>query len=203
MTSGWGMSMTGGRRRTVTVMLTLLVAVSPIVVSRPPSAEAGSGGVTAVTAPRSGKDPATSAQTGLAAAMGHPTPKTTVAGTLVRVGRGANIVDTGRTREKPVRTESVNRLAVSPKSLFRDVFDSPTAAGGGCRSEYGAPGQCLPRVPPSQAVHAAHGMPVSEVWSCAEVRTLFATGLPMRTAGGADPLRLDTNKDGTACGTGD
>jgi hypothetical protein len=39
-------------------------------------------------------------------------------------------------------------------------------------------------------------------WDCSEVRTLFPKGITLER-GSADPLRLDTNKDGVACGTGD
>jgi hypothetical protein len=70
---------------------------------------------------------------------------------------------------------------------------------GGCVLGYGKPGQCLPVVPPSHAVHAAHGM--EAVWTCGEIRTIFVDGIPVKQ--GKDSLKLDSNKDGVACGKGD
>lgn len=70
---------------------------------------------------------------------------------------------------------------------------------GGCVIGYGKPGQCLPVVPPSHAAHAAHGMEM--VWTCAEIRTIFVEGIPVNR--GKDSLKLDSNKDGVACGEGD
>lgn len=70
---------------------------------------------------------------------------------------------------------------------------------GGCVVGYGNPGQCLPVVPPSHAAHAAHDMDVS--WTCEELRTLFVEGITVQR--GKDSLKLDSNKDGVACGKGD
>ena len=82
-----------------------------------------------------------------------------------------------------------------------DVFKTNSSKRGGCIPFYSLGGQCLPTVPPSQAEHVAAGH-MKPKWECSEVRTLFAQGITLER-GSADPLRLDTNKDGVACGTGD
>lgn len=69
---------------------------------------------------------------------------------------------------------------------------SATAARGGCALDYGDPGQCLPARPPSASTTGA--------WTCAEVRQLFPDGLSARDG---DPLHLDPDGDGVACGPGD
>jgi hypothetical protein len=73
----------------------------------------------------------------------------------------------------------------------------------GCIPQYGTPGQCLPLVPPSLEEHVGHADPrqLSLLWTCAEVRTLFPDGVAL--AKKADPLKLDGDKDGIACGQGD
>ncbi|MDQ0118034.1 hypothetical protein J2T22_001211 [Pseudarthrobacter defluvii] len=70
---------------------------------------------------------------------------------------------------------------------------------GGCVVGYGNPGQCLPVVPPSHAAHADHGMDMA--WTCGELRTIFVNGIKVQP--GKDSLKLDSNKDGVACGAGD
>jgi hypothetical protein len=70
---------------------------------------------------------------------------------------------------------------------------------GGCAVGYGDPGQCLPLVPPSHAAHAAHGMDMP--WTCEEMRTIFVKGISVER--GKDSLKLDSNKDGVACGEGE
>ena len=80
-----------------------------------------------------------------------------------------------------------------------DVKKVKGTGNGGCVVGYGDPGQCLPVVPPSHAVHAAHGMDVR--WTCEEMRTIFVKGISVER--GKDSLKLDTNKDGVACGEGD
>ena len=69
----------------------------------------------------------------------------------------------------------------------------------GCIVGYGDGGQCLPAVPPSAAAmgHTRLEMP----WRCQEVRLYFAHGVKL--TGKTDVLKLDSNKDGVACGTGD
>jgi hypothetical protein len=80
-----------------------------------------------------------------------------------------------------------------------DVKKLMGTGNGGCVVGYGAPGQCLLVVPPSHAVHAAHGMDVP--WTCQEMRTIFVKGIKVQR--GKDSLQLDSNKDGVACGEGD
>lgn len=90
-----------------------------------------------------------------------------------------------------------SRPATEPKQVVGDVG----AASGGCVVAYGKPGQCLPEVPPSQAEHVAMGH-MQPQWECSEVRTMFPGGLKLRVKG-VDPLKLDANRDGKACGRGD
>jgi hypothetical protein len=62
---------------------------------------------------------------------------------------------------------------------------------------------CLPQTPPSHAAHAAlTGEDLSRYWTCTEVRTLLPQGVVVDTTG-SDPLALDSEGDGTACGDGD
>lgn len=73
----------------------------------------------------------------------------------------------------------------------------------GCVAGYGRGVQCLPQTPPSHAAHAASSREdMSGYWTCAEARTLLPDGIVVDSPAG-DPLRLDSNKDGTACGAGD
>lgn len=82
-----------------------------------------------------------------------------------------------------------------------DVFKTNSSKRGGCVPHYSLGGQCLPTVPPSQAEHVAAGH-MKPKWECPEVRTMFPQGITLER-GSADPLKLDTNKDAVACGTGD
>jgi hypothetical protein len=91
--------------------------------------------------------------------------------------------------------------ASRPDTDPTQVVGDTEAKIGGCETAYGKPGQCLPEVPPSQAEHVAMGH-MQPHWECGEVRTMFAKGLKLR-AKGVDPLGLDRNGDGTACGKGD
>lgn len=88
-----------------------------------------------------------------------------------------------------------------PQTLPKEVFKDVGAARGGCNVFYGRGGQCLPAVPPSQAEHVAAGH-MKPQWDCGEVRLMFQDGIRLTNAK-ADPERLDTNKDGIACGSGD
>ncbi len=92
---------------------------------------------------------------------------------------------------------SSDRPRTSPKEVFKDTG----VAKGGCNVAYGVGGQCLPTVPPSQAEHVAAGH-MKPQWECAEVRVLFKDGIALAKAK-KDPQRLDTNRDGIACGNGD
>ena len=88
-----------------------------------------------------------------------------------------------------------------PDTDPREVVGDAATKSGGCIVAYGAPGQCLPEVPPSQAEHVAMGH-MQPHWDCVEVRTMFHKGLKVRVKG-VDPLGLDTNHDGKACAKGD
>jgi hypothetical protein len=83
-----------------------------------------------------------------------------------------------------------------------DVSD--TALAGGCVPGYGTDGECLPPVPPRLAAeHAGHagmdGPEMAMFYTCEDVRALIPDGLATEE----DPLGLDSNKDGIACGKGD
>lgn len=93
--------------------------------------------------------------------------------------------------------DAAPRTATDPKQIVGDT----AAKRGGCVPAYGKPGQCLPEIPPSQAEHVAMG-DMQAHWTCTEVRTVFRKGLLVRVRG-TDPLGLDANHDGTACGAGD
>lgn len=110
---------------------------------------------------------------------------------------------------EPNRPDRASGLAergpVDPNQVLTDVSEGL----GGCLIEYGADGQCLPGVPPSMGAHIKQmrdaGMDPSTMphsWACREARIYFPKGIAVRQAG-IDPQRLDTNGDGTACGTGD
>ena len=71
---------------------------------------------------------------------------------------------------------------------------------GGCTPGYGRGKACLPPIAPSAV---AMGMTAQQhPWSCAEVRTILPKGIRLNSKG-TDPLALDRNNDGLACGTGD
>ena len=93
-------------------------------------------------------------------------------------------------------------LVPAAKVLMRPVLKADNAKGpgrgDGCAPNYGEPGQCLPIVPPSVA--GMGKMPgMTHSWTCAELVTLFSTGLKVT----ADSLKLNYNKDGLACGVSD
>ena len=71
---------------------------------------------------------------------------------------------------------------------------------GGCTPGYGRGKACLPPIAPSAVAMGMTADP--HPWSCAEVRTLLPKGIRLNSPG-TDPLALDRNKDGVACGTGD
>lgn len=79
--------------------------------------------------------------------------------------------------------------------------DGVTVALNGCVVGYGNNGQCLPDTPGSAS---EMGMTRQQMpWQCEEVRLSFPAGLQVGKGEGKDPLHLDSNKDGTACGIGD
>lgn len=128
---------------------------------------------------------------------------------LAKAGAEANKGKATNGKAKANRSNRVSGLAkrgpVDPKKVLTDV----SAGLGGCLVEYGADGQCLPGVPPSLGAHVKQmkdaGVDPSTMphtWTCGEVRTYFPEGVLLRQPG-IDPQQLDTNGDGTACGTGD
>jgi len=144
--------------------------------------------------PKKGYDPARQPQRPLKAAAGRAPalpPQARVDGS-VGANKDSKGVNAGT--KKQVRAGKP-----APKAKPSDVLTA-TTANGGCRPEYGGRGQCLPFVPPSHAAHPDHGM--DDAWTCTELRSLMPKGIPVREPG-IDPLGLDTDGDGTACGRGD
>jgi hypothetical protein len=97
-----------------------------------------------------------------------------------------------------IRMSSDKNKGLDPTAL------SDTSLAGGCVPDYGTEGECLPPIPPRLAAkHAGHvGMDPLEMamlYNCADVRALVPNGL----ATDEDPLGLDSNEDGIACGKGD
>lgn len=92
-----------------------------------------------------------------------------------------------------------SRRAVKPprqKGKTDKKGDAVNSAG--CLLDYGQGVVCLPAVPPDAA---DMGMDeVSMPWTCTGVRVLLPNGIKVN---GKDVLRLDSNKDGVACGPGD
>lgn len=80
------------------------------------------------------------------------------------------------------------RGPLGPRKPARDV----AAWADGCDRSYGDPAQCLPRVFPGEA-----GSPADKC------RWLDGQGWQPFAVHGRDRHRLDTNRDGTACGRGD
>lgn len=79
-----------------------------------------------------------------------------------------------------------------PVSDPASVLGDPATTGvlsSGCAVGYGRVDQCVPARAPGGAVT-----------TCAYVLTVFPNGLPVT---GRDPLNLDGDRDGTACGPGD
>lgn len=91
-------------------------------------------------------------------------------------------------------------LQAAPKVDPTELLPAHGLANG-CVAGYGRGTVCLPQTPPS---HAGHGgsQDMSGYWTCAESRTLLPDGIVVDRPG-TDPLGLDSNGDGTACGAGD
>lgn len=117
---------------------------------------------------------------------------------------------TPRNRQGDLDKEAVVELPSRKPIDPSKVLDSPLAGSpGGCLKAYGENGQCLPTVPPSEAVHVrdmiASGQDAASMqhpWTCEELQTIFADGIKVRVSG-QDPQKLDRNDDGVACGLGD
>ncbi|KQR68477.1 hypothetical protein ASF98_07460 [Arthrobacter sp. Leaf337] len=117
------------------------------------------------------------------------------------VGPAAGARRDGRDRSSGLAEQA----AVDPAA----VLGSGDVSLGGCLPQYGADGQCLPAVPPSQSQHLqdmkSAGMDPGSMahdWNCAEVREYFPNGIVVRQEG-VDPQKLDPNDDGMACGPAD
>lgn len=103
----------------------------------------------------------------------------------------------------PEQAEGIAMTSDKGKGLDGDAV-SDSAMAGGCVPGYGEGGQCLPPVPPRLAAeHAGHrgmdGLEMASFYNCNDVRALVPDGLITQE----DPLGLDSNKDGIACGKGD
>ncbi len=135
--------------------------------------------------PRAGADPAD-----------QPAPSS-----LTRVaqrGRPSDVEDDRVNHGRAPIAEAVRGTA--KKVLPSEVLNEQSQRGG-CVKGYGQPGQCLPTQPPVQRGHGGHGSPaVPARWTCTDVRLLFKDGLQVDRA---DRLRLDSNRDGVACGPQD
>lgn len=109
----------------------------------------------------------------------------------------------GVNESAPEQAGGIEMLPDESRGL--DAHDvSDTALAGGCLPGYGTDGECLPPVPPRLAAeHAGHagmdGPEMAMFYNCRDVRALIPEGL----ATTEDPLNLDSNGDGVACGRGD
>ena len=101
--------------------------------------------------------------------------------------------------------EGKKKQAISVKMRNNPKIDADEVVGksgpqGGCVKGYGRGRQCLPPISP-QAVQ--HGMTRDQhPWNCIDLRTILPQGINVNKKGD-DPLRLDFNQDGIACGRGD
>jgi hypothetical protein len=116
---------------------------------------------------------------------------------------GTNTGDVEQATGIRMRVEDPER---KPEEL---IGSGPT---GGCVLGYGEGDDCLPTVPPGERAHAGHGGQPADLagrWSCSAVWLLYPKGLAVNDADagvgpeGVDPLGLDSNGDGVACGKGD
>lgn len=144
---------------------------------------------------RAGNGGPGSAEPGLAAANAdaarvHPAnrPQTSLVDAASQVhGRGIK-------RPAAGITGGQRRAPVDPDDVL-----SRTGARGGCIPEYGEGGQCLPARHPSANASAKATANFARTWTCADVREVFPEGISTTD----DPLDLDTDGDGTACGPTD
>lgn len=110
-------------------------------------------------------------------------------------GQAAPLIESGEKKPQgPPVSEARGKTRRSNAAPAKRATGQP-----GCVVGYGTGGECLPVTPPSHAAHTDHSMEMA--WTCAEVRTLFKDGVSVSK--GKDKLKLDSNKDGVACGTGD
>ncbi len=109
------------------------------------------------------------------------------------------------TAPRDMTTQGGERGDVAPDA----ILSGQSTSLGGCATEYGTTGQCLPTVPPSMAAHVrdmtAAGIDPStmpHMWTCGELLQYFPQGIAVRVPG-VDPYLLDRSDDGVACGEGD
>jgi len=151
-------------------------------------------------------DPAGQRQVGLAEAAGGPREQFVVAAPGLTAEPGAAFAGVDQqaggvndgTKEQAAAVQLQRAPSVAPEQVL------PSAGQvNGCATGYGRGVVCLPQTPPSHAAHAAlTGEDLSRYWTCTEVRTLLPQGVVVDTTG-SDPLALDSEGDGTACGDGD
>jgi hypothetical protein len=144
--------------------------------------------------PRAGHDPANRPQQSLAQAAGRPASVPVGPKVDGSVGLNPDAVGVNNGRKKQAQSGPRSRVA-KPEDVL-----SEASVTGGCRPEYGPRGECLPFIPPSHVHHPDHDM--DQAWTCEEARTLHPRGIRLKDRG-TDPLGLDVNGDGIACGAGD
>lgn len=148
-------------------------------------------------------------------ALTPPAPTRVTAAAVPGTEGGAQVAGVNR------QAEGVNAGTVDQASGIRMRVEEPgripkdrigSGPTGGCVVGYGRGDACLPTVPPGAQEHAGHGgalADLSDLWTCARVRTLFAEGIAVNSQSdglgpdGVDPLGLDTDGDELACGPGD
>ena len=138
-------------------------------------------------APRPGRNPATRRQRSLAAAAAEPEG----------IGR--------RVRRPAARVRGDRSRRVAWASVFAGLSKRGLAASG-CYADYGKPGEeCVPAhagqmAPTVGLPPRPDNPPRRRVLRCEGVRMHFPGGV---VVSGRDRFRLDRNRDGVACGTGD
>ena len=151
-------------------------------------------------------DPAGQRQVGLAEAAGGPREQFVVAAPGLTAEPGAAFAEVdqqaGGVNDGTKEQAAAVQLRPAPSVAPEQVLPSAGQVNG-CETGYGRGVVCLPQTPPSHAAHAAlTGEDLSRYWTCTEVRTLLPQGVVVDTTG-SDPLALDSNGDGTACGVVD
>ena len=161
--------------------------------------------------PRSGHDPTQLRQITLAEAARQPDglaagehlPSEAVPS---RTGVGPNGDAVNRGTHVPARDVAMGKPPVKPE----EVLPGDGLLVNGCVAGYGQGGACLPSAPRRAAAQAV----TKYRWKCTEVRELLPLGIAVDGHDGhdghvghqaalVDPLALDSNGDGIACGRGD
>lgn len=128
----------------------------------------------------------------LAVPGGQPRGTTLAQAGQAHVGLGAGVVPGERGQETSRR---VGQEVAAARGQARGPVAAPKRLEDvdGCERAYGTAGQCLPVNPPADV-----SMP--GMWHCVDVLRLFPAGLRVN---GSDPLMLDADSDGLACGPND